>query len=65
MENLKNNQEQEQTIPKRKAFDKVAPTPTPQEAAVIARANMGENAHAVAAHFMMKVEEVKEILAKY
>lgn len=66
MENLENKEPvQEQTIPKRKAFDKVAPTPTPEEAGVLARFNMGENANSIAAHFMMPVEKVREILAKF
>ena len=64
MENLENN-EVKQTIPKRKAFDKVATGPTDTEKAIIGRANMGQNANLIAAHFQMPVEQVKEILAKY
>jgi len=39
--------------------------PNDMEKAVIARANMGQNANLIAAHFQMPVKQVKEILAKY
>ena len=63
MENLNDNQEQ--IVPKRKAFDKVVKGPNDMEKAIIGRANMGQNTNLIAAHFQMPVEQVKEILAKY
>jgi len=58
------NDNQEQAIPKRKAFDKVAPKLTKQEEAVIARANSGMDVNRIAALFGIHKHTVEEILAK-
>jgi len=64
MQDLENNKEQEQTIPKRKAFDKVAPKLTKMEENVIARANSGMDVNRIAALFGIHKHVVEEILAK-